>query len=501
MERTDGELAADFARTNSQAAFEEIVNRQSRLVYATCLRALGNHQDAEDATQAVFIVLARKIKAGSIRAGTSLSAWMYRTAIWAARDHRKMRERRRRREREAGCMNAAQESSGSSKQDAVLAVLDDALAALPRVQREAIVLRHLRGLSLADAASEMGCPEFTLRTRVRRGIAELRRKLQRRGVALTSLALLGLLEEQARVLLPERLSSVLRRAPFGHGATTHAATLASVISRGMLWPRVFMGAVAGIAALALVVPILSQFELDAPSDPPVAKGNLEIPRAEIPRGVPIPVAGASQPLHVPVEPDNDGRHLNDRRIWRVIGDLPIRTTSRQLRISMRNDRRDTWRIGGLMHHRAWHLADGPVRVRFTTKSADDRRRFLMGVCTPMYGLEAGHDESLLLDQALVAAGRYSDGTVEVELPSRSTNGSLTPVPLAMRTIEFVFARSEVRRIVDGRVVARRVHREPWEIVFVGFRAGARGNSEALSFTLSDVHIEQLPPEEQIVEEF
>ena len=77
-ELDDHELLAEFARNESEAAFAALIARYVNLVYSAALRFTGNPHHAEEITQAVFIVLARK--AGSLRRGAVLSGWLYQTA-------------------------------------------------------------------------------------------------------------------------------------------------------------------------------------------------------------------------------------------------------------------------------------------------------------------------------------------------------------------------------------------------------------------------------------
>jgi len=73
---SDGEVLRRFAVERDEAAFELLLRRHGPMVLRTCQRMLGQFADAEDAFQAVFLVLCRK--AGSIASGQSLGSWLYK---------------------------------------------------------------------------------------------------------------------------------------------------------------------------------------------------------------------------------------------------------------------------------------------------------------------------------------------------------------------------------------------------------------------------------------
>src|SRR5215211_4567010 len=98
-EPTDFELLQDYASRNSQEAFAKLVDRHINLVYAAALRQLGNSHQAEDVTQAVFIILAQK--ASGIRQGIPLAGWLYETARLTTANFLRSEIRRSRREQEA----------------------------------------------------------------------------------------------------------------------------------------------------------------------------------------------------------------------------------------------------------------------------------------------------------------------------------------------------------------------------------------------------------------
>src|ERR1700690_3169895 len=99
MQADDMDWLRQFARSGSDEAFAALVRRHVNLVYSVALRRLGNPHEAEEVTQAVFIILARK--AAELREGTILSGWLYHTARLTAANFQRAASRRRHREQEA----------------------------------------------------------------------------------------------------------------------------------------------------------------------------------------------------------------------------------------------------------------------------------------------------------------------------------------------------------------------------------------------------------------
>jgi DNA-directed RNA polymerase specialized sigma24 family protein len=80
--QTDAQLLARFANVRDEAAFAELVRRHGPMVLSVCQRLLGHYQDAENATQETFLVLA--LRAGSVPWKESISGWLYRVAFLKA---------------------------------------------------------------------------------------------------------------------------------------------------------------------------------------------------------------------------------------------------------------------------------------------------------------------------------------------------------------------------------------------------------------------------------
>ena len=96
---SDWELIQNYCRTGSESAFETVVKRHVDFVYCAALRQVRNPSLAEDVSQAVFLLLARKAK--DFRSGTVLVSWLFRTTRYIASRALRSEYRRQQRELEA----------------------------------------------------------------------------------------------------------------------------------------------------------------------------------------------------------------------------------------------------------------------------------------------------------------------------------------------------------------------------------------------------------------
>src|SRR5439155_8563065 len=147
----DAELVGRFVERRDEAAFTALVRRYGAVVLGVCRRVLRHEQDAEDAFQATFLVLARD--AAHVRWAGAVGNWLYGVAHNVARKARATRHRREVKEREA----AAQPRPDAPPDiwDDLREVLDGELHALPAKYRTPIVLCDLRGLTTSEAAAEV----------------------------------------------------------------------------------------------------------------------------------------------------------------------------------------------------------------------------------------------------------------------------------------------------------------------------------------------------------
>jgi RNA polymerase sigma factor (sigma-70 family) len=181
-DETDGGLIRRFAQQRDEWAFATLVARRSALVAGVCARMLHNRADAEDAFQAVFLVLARR--SHGLQSRTSLAGWLHDVAVRVCLNERRGRRRRERQLQEAGKM--AQESAQPERLDGLKLVVDEALAALPERLREVLVLCDLEGHTQAEAARALAIPVRTLEGRLARGREAMRKRLVRGGLPIAA---------------------------------------------------------------------------------------------------------------------------------------------------------------------------------------------------------------------------------------------------------------------------------------------------------------------------
>jgi len=190
MNMNDNELLREYVRSKSEAAFGKLVERHMKMAYWTCRRDVGDDALAEDATQAVFVLLAQK--AAAIPAGVSVSGWIFNTARLVSKNV--VRDEGRRRRREEAVMRDMDQQRKSAEVGWVEVEpwINDALSSLSPADREIVLLRFFDDLTPDELAVQMGTTAVNIRKRASRAVERLRRYLSKKEVTVTAITL-GLL--------------------------------------------------------------------------------------------------------------------------------------------------------------------------------------------------------------------------------------------------------------------------------------------------------------------
>lgn len=276
----DWELIRRYAQGGDEGAFAEMVRRHGAFVYASARRQLGDSL-AGEATQSVFLVLARK--AAGLGPDVVLSSWLFRTTGFVVAQFRRREARRTRRERETAAMLSnvmEKETTDPLREENGERHLDDALAALSERERSAVLTRFFEGLRFAEVGARFGISEEAAKKRVTRAIERMRRHLARRGVPLSAGALGTLLTGPRADALPDALIRSIVRAASGHGTAgvtgigAGSGRVRDGFDAGLAgWFRVRLGRILGHAAIGgatLAVAIATGMLLVGPAERPGA---------------------------------------------------------------------------------------------------------------------------------------------------------------------------------------------------------------------------------------
>jgi RNA polymerase sigma factor (sigma-70 family) len=222
---SDIALAREYARHSSEAAFAELVRRYINLVYSVALRFTRNPPDAQDVTQAVFAILARK--AGSLRERTLLAGWLYETTRFTAMQFLRNRIRRQRCEEEAHMQSVLEHSNADTVWQQMEPLLEGAMSRLNEKDRALLALRFFENHTVAETAAMLGAGEWAVR---------------KRGVTSTTATIAQSISANSIQVAPMALAK---------GATASASTLTLIkgAMKIMAWTKMQTVAVVGVAVI------------------------------------------------------------------------------------------------------------------------------------------------------------------------------------------------------------------------------------------------------------
>jgi RNA polymerase sigma factor (sigma-70 family) len=245
--REDAELLNAFVTKRDETSFRELVARRIGFVHAVNLRRLRDPHLAQDATQAVFIALARK--AASVARCPSVIGWLHRCAFFESLNLMRAQTNRLARETEAARLGTTTGGAISAGDAGVLeTVLDEILNELPDDDRDAVIARYFFQRSYADIGAKTGRSENATRMRVDRALTKLRDRLEARGFASATAVLAGILPTYATAAVPSGLALTVANAAL---TTLGAGAVSASIIFSMSTTKIVMAA-AAFAGVAFV---------------------------------------------------------------------------------------------------------------------------------------------------------------------------------------------------------------------------------------------------------
>jgi RNA polymerase sigma factor (sigma-70 family) len=249
MMNDDMELLREYASRHSEPAFEVLAARHVGLVHSAALRQVRDPGLAEEITQTVFIILARK--AGSLGPKTILPGWLYRTTRYVAAAALKVQRRRERREQEAHMLSTPNETQADAVWEQLAPLLDEAMAQLRDQDRDALVLRYFQNKSLRDVGAALGLDEYAAQKRVGRALEKLRVRFARHGLAITTTVITGAISANSVQAAPALLAKIATAVAITKGAAASGSTLTLIKGalKIMAWTKAKTAIVAGVVVL------------------------------------------------------------------------------------------------------------------------------------------------------------------------------------------------------------------------------------------------------------
>src|SRR5580692_4181181 len=226
----DLNLLREYARCNSEEAFATLVSRYVNLVYSVALRSVRDAHLAEEITQAVFIILARK--ADKMPQHAVLPGWLCRTARYASANALTIQRRRQHREQEAHMQSTLNEAANEpileETWNQIAPLLDGAMEQLGQKDHDALVLRFFENKTFAEVGATLGASEDAAKMRVNRALEKLRKFFTKRGVSSTTAIIAGTISANSVQAAPVALAKSVTAVAIVKGSIAAASTITLV---------------------------------------------------------------------------------------------------------------------------------------------------------------------------------------------------------------------------------------------------------------------------------
>ena len=248
QESQDRELLRQYVRENSDEAFAALVSRHVNLVYSAALRKTGNPVAAEEVTQAVFVILAKK--ANGLMRHTALSGWLYQAARLTAANFLRTEIRRTRREQEA-YMQSLSNQTEPEIWPQIMPLLEDAMGRLGEKDRNALALRFFEGKSFQEIGAAFGMSENAARKRTNYALEKLRTYFSQCGVTSTTETIAGAISANSIQAAPVALAKSVTAVAIAKGAAASGSslTLAKGTLKIMAWTKARTVMVIGVSVV------------------------------------------------------------------------------------------------------------------------------------------------------------------------------------------------------------------------------------------------------------